>query len=134
MRRVGGDAGEDVREPGLWVDAVHFRGHDQAVHRRGALAAAVGAAEQPAFPAKGDAAQTAFCGIVRHADAPVVEEQTRSLPARPGYPPVGKQRHGQGYCLSSQPLGRADAVPGGRPRRDGYQPGRKPNQTADFYA
>lgn len=46
----------------------------------------------------------------------------------------GKQRHGQGYCLSSQPLGRADTVPGGRPRRDGYQPGRKPNQTADSHA
>jgi hypothetical protein len=35
--RVLGDSGQDVGEPGLRIDAVHFGGDDQAVHRRGTL-------------------------------------------------------------------------------------------------
>jgi hypothetical protein len=42
--RVIGDAGEDVGEPGLRVDAVELGGADQGVHHRRALAASVGAA------------------------------------------------------------------------------------------
>ena len=41
------DAGEDVGEPGLGIDVVELRGADQGVHRRRALAAAIGAREQP---------------------------------------------------------------------------------------
>jgi hypothetical protein len=51
--RVIGDAGEDVGEPGLRVDAVELGGADQRVHHGGTLAAPVGAAEQPALPAQG---------------------------------------------------------------------------------
>jgi hypothetical protein len=40
----------------------------------GALAAPVGAGEQPCLPAQGHAAQGAFRGIVRQADAPVGQE------------------------------------------------------------
>ena len=49
-----GDAGQDIGQPGLRVDIVHFGGDDQAVHRRGALPAAVGTREQPRFSAQGD--------------------------------------------------------------------------------
>ena len=42
-----GDAGEHVGEPGLRGDVIELGGGDQGVHRRGALAAAVGAGEQP---------------------------------------------------------------------------------------
>src|SRR5207237_8939147 len=41
VRRMLGDPGQDVGQPGLRVDVVHFGGDDQAVHRRGALSAAV---------------------------------------------------------------------------------------------
>ena len=42
-----GDAGEDIGEPSLRVDVVELGGADEGVHRRGSLAAAVGAGEQP---------------------------------------------------------------------------------------
>ena len=73
---------EGTSAPGLRIDAVHLRGHDQAVHRRGAVAAAIGTAEQPALPAKGDASQASFRSIVRQAYAPVCEEE------REGWPPL----------------------------------------------
>ena len=41
------DAGEHIGEPSLRVDIVELGGGDEGVHRRGALAAAVGAAGQP---------------------------------------------------------------------------------------
>ena len=42
-----GDAGKHIGEPSLRVDVVELGGGDEGVHRRGALAAAVGAGEQP---------------------------------------------------------------------------------------
>ena len=50
--RMIGDAGEHVGEPGLRVDVVELCGLDQRVEDGGAVAAAVGAAEQPGFAAK----------------------------------------------------------------------------------
>src|SRR6516165_12389347 len=47
MHRMTGDARENVGQPRLRIDAVHLARDDEAVHRRGALAAAVGTAEQP---------------------------------------------------------------------------------------
>ena len=38
---------ENVGEPRLRIDAVHLGGDDEAVHGGGALAAAIGTAEQP---------------------------------------------------------------------------------------
>ena len=38
---MGGDARENVGEPGLRIDAVHLRRDNQAVHGRGALPAAI---------------------------------------------------------------------------------------------
>ena len=48
MSRMGGDAGENIGEPGLRVDAVHL-GRDD---RRSASSAAIGPAEEPGFSSK----------------------------------------------------------------------------------
>jgi hypothetical protein len=45
-----GDASQDIGEPGLRINIVHFGGNDEAVHHRGPLAATIGAAEQPRLP------------------------------------------------------------------------------------
>ena len=42
-----GDARQNVGEPSLRIDVVHFGGDDQAVHDGGTIAATIGAAEQP---------------------------------------------------------------------------------------
>ena len=47
VRGMLGDPSQDVGEPGLRIDVVHFGGDDEAVHGRGALSTAVGAGEQP---------------------------------------------------------------------------------------
>src|ERR1700682_2099096 len=49
-----GAACQNVGEPSLRIDVVHFRRDDQAVHDGGALAAAIGAAEQPRFTSQGN--------------------------------------------------------------------------------
>ena len=51
-----GDAGEDVGEPGLRVDVVHLGRDEQAVHGGSALAAAIGAGEEPRLAPKGNRA------------------------------------------------------------------------------
>ena len=79
--RVSGNARQHVREPGQRIDAVHLCGDDQTVHGRRPLAAAIGAAEEPGLPAKGDAAQPALCRIVGEANASVVEKQREGVPA-----------------------------------------------------
>jgi len=45
MRGMGGDAREDVGEPGLRIDAIHFCRDNETVRGRSALSAAVGASE-----------------------------------------------------------------------------------------
>jgi hypothetical protein len=64
MSRMGGDAGEDIGEPGLRVDAVHFRRDDEAVPSCGAPPSAIRSAEQPGLPSKSDASQPSFGGVV----------------------------------------------------------------------
>jgi hypothetical protein len=41
MRRVAGDAGEDVSQPSLRIDAIHFARDNEAVHHRSAIAPAI---------------------------------------------------------------------------------------------
>src|SRR5437763_8149157 len=79
--RMIGDPTQDVGEPGLWVDAVELSGLDQGEHRSGALAAAVGASEQPGLAADCDPAQRPLSGIVGQADASVVENAGEGGPA-----------------------------------------------------
>jgi hypothetical protein len=47
MRGMGGDAREDVGEPGLRINAIHFRRDNETVHGCSAMPAAIGPAEQP---------------------------------------------------------------------------------------
>ena len=58
------DAPEDVGEPPVRVDVVELAGGDEDIHRHGALAAAVGAGEQPRASAQGNTTQAAFRGIL----------------------------------------------------------------------
>jgi hypothetical protein len=44
---MGGDTGEDVSQPSLRIDAIHFASDDKTVHGRGALPAAIRPTEQP---------------------------------------------------------------------------------------
>src|SRR3990170_3546683 len=70
-RGMTGDASEDIGKPSLRINAVHFGGNDQTVHGCGLLAATVGAGEEPRLAPERNAAQGAFCSVVRQADAPV---------------------------------------------------------------
>ena len=45
MDGVFGDASQDVGEPGLWIDVVHFCRDNDAVHGGSALSAAIGTGE-----------------------------------------------------------------------------------------
>ncbi len=53
MDRVLRDAGQDIGQPGLRIDVVHFGGDNDAVHRGGALSTAIGAGEQPRLSTQG---------------------------------------------------------------------------------
>ena len=75
------DAGEDIGEPSLRIDVVEARGLDQGVDHGGAVAAAVGACEQPCLAAERNAAQGPLGGIVGEADTPIVEEAREGSPA-----------------------------------------------------
>lgn len=78
MGRMGRNTSQDIGEPGLRIDAIHFGRDDEAVHGRRALSATIGSAEQPGFSAKSDPSQSSFGSIVRQADAPVPEEQVKA--------------------------------------------------------
>jgi len=58
----------------LRVDVVELGGADQRVECCGALAATIGAGEQPSLAAERDAAQRAFGSVVGQADTTVVAE------------------------------------------------------------
>src|SRR5712692_6911138 len=55
-----GDAGEQVGEIELRIEAVELGAFDQRVHRSGASATGIGAGEQPVFAADRDATQGAL--------------------------------------------------------------------------
>jgi len=48
------DPAQDVGEPSLRIEVVELRRADQGVHRRGALATAIGAGEQPSLAPEGN--------------------------------------------------------------------------------
>ena len=75
MSLMGGDAGEDIGQPSLRIDAIHFGRDDQAVHGRGASATAIRSAEQPGFSTKSDTPQPALGGVVGETHAPILQEQ-----------------------------------------------------------
>jgi hypothetical protein len=58
MSWMGGDAGEDIGQPGLRIDAIHLGRDNQAVHGGGALSAAIRSAEEPRLSSKSYASYT----------------------------------------------------------------------------
>src|SRR5260221_310848 len=75
------DAREHVGKPRLRIDIVEARGLDQRVHHGGALAAAIGAGEQPRLAAERDTAQCTLGGIVGQTNPSVGEEACEGDPA-----------------------------------------------------
>src|SRR5918995_3055832 len=69
-----GQAGEDVGEPGLRVDAVQLRGFDQRVHGGRAFATAIRAGEGPVVAIDRDPAQGSLGGVVGDADPAIGQE------------------------------------------------------------
>ena len=63
-----GDASKDVGEPGLGVDVVELGGADERVHHRRALAAAIGAREQPGFASQTERPERPLGRVVGEAD------------------------------------------------------------------
>ncbi len=76
---MSGDAGWDVCEAGLRVDAVELGRDEQAVHGASTLVAAVRAGEGPRLASEGYAA---LGSIVRSRHEPIVEEARKDRPAR----------------------------------------------------
>ncbi len=74
-------------------------GYDEAVHDRGALAAAIGTREQPGLAPERDAAQRALGGVVAEADAAVIEA------AGEGGPALEDVVHGLGQVVPARKLG-----------------------------
>lgn len=54
MLRNASDAGEDVGEPGLWIDIVELGGDDERIEIGGTFSAAVGSCEQPRLAPESD--------------------------------------------------------------------------------
>ena len=73
-----GTAGEDVGQPSLRIDIVHFCGDDQRIHDRSPLSAAIRSGEQPRFACLGYASESSLGCIVRQTASPVIEESYSS--------------------------------------------------------
>ena len=78
------DAGDDVGEVGLRIDAVELAGLDQRGDDGPVLAAAVGAGEEGILAVQRERPDGAFDDVVVDLDAAVVEEAGEALPARQG--------------------------------------------------
>lgn len=74
-------AGEDVGEPGLWIDVVELGGDDHCVHEGSPVTAPVGSGEEPAFPAESQASERPLGGVVCEADPAIPQEGCKSGPS-----------------------------------------------------
>src|SRR5215207_4344076 len=84
LNALGGmirQAGEHVGEPSLRVNIVELGSRDQRVDGSRATAAFVRAGEGPVATADRDGTQLALGGVVRHAQAAIVEEAGERAPA-----------------------------------------------------
>jgi len=59
-----GEAGEYVAQVALWIEAIQFRGTDQAVEDGGALSARLGAGKKVVLASQSDGTQGPFGGVV----------------------------------------------------------------------
>ena len=73
--------GEHVGEPSLRIDVVELGGRDQRIDGCGATAAFVRTGEGPVAAPDRDATQLSLGGVVRHAEAAVIEEAGKRTPA-----------------------------------------------------
>jgi hypothetical protein len=71
---------EDVGKPGLRIDVVEARSHDERDHHGGALGAAIRTCEQPSFSSESQATQASFCRIVRQADSSILSKAGEVAP------------------------------------------------------
>jgi hypothetical protein len=76
------DAGDDIGEVGLRIDAAEFAGLDQRGDDRPVLGAAVGPGEERIFAIEGDGADRPFDDVGVDLDASVLEEAGEPLPSR----------------------------------------------------
>jgi hypothetical protein len=98
-----GDAVDGVAQPGFGIDLVELGGLDEAVDGGGAVAALIGAGEQPVLAADGDAAQRALGGVVVDLEPPVVDVAGERRPARERIAIASSDRRGSlGKVASSQ--------------------------------
>lgn len=67
------DAGVGVAQPSFGIDLVEPGSLDEAVDRGGAVAAVIGAREQPVLATDRDAAQRSFGGVVVDLEPAVVD-------------------------------------------------------------
>ena len=70
-----------LRQPGLGIDVVHFRGDDQVVHEGGPVATAGRTGKEAGLSAKCDTPKGAFGGIVGEAYSAVIEEALEGFPS-----------------------------------------------------
>lgn len=82
MRVAGDDAGDDVGEVGVLVDAVELAGFDQRGDRGPVLSPAVGAGEECVLAIEGDGADGPLDDVGVDLDATLVEEARQASPAR----------------------------------------------------
>ena len=73
-----GDAGQDVGEIGLRIDAVQLGRLDDGVENSGPLAAGIGAGEEIILPSEGQRSDRALGGIVAHLQPAVADEPGRA--------------------------------------------------------
>ena len=77
-----GDAGKNVREPGLWIDVTQLCGLNERIHDGGSFRPALRPREQPRSPAECEAAKRAFSCVIAEAYAAIFEESGEGFPTR----------------------------------------------------
>ena len=75
-----GDAGEDVSEPGKWIDLDALTGSCEATQHRGRSAALISAEEHPVVAADGYTADGALGGVVVNLQIPVFRVACQGSP------------------------------------------------------
>ena len=81
---MSADAGDDVGEPRLWLNAVHASGANQRIERGSANAARIRSAEEPVLSAQSRRADFVFRSIIRDLEPAIVEVARERVPSPAG--------------------------------------------------
>lgn len=106
VRVAGDDAGNDVGQVGIWVDAEELASFHEGRDHGPVLGAAVGAGEQSVLTGESERPDGALDGVGVDLDAAVIEEEAQARPAYEG----ALERVGQLALLADE--GEALAKPG----------------------